>query len=794
MQADDNSVQLEKSIDLIAANLVMAATDDMPGLAKLHESFLSLANTGGDNSEIVISVARKCADLVESIILDTIDDKEFGLVTLNEVVGGIQAIIRDKRNPAEVTFPPDLAPGKSYSERDQSENRLSSKDLTVKPGADSDHEIAGLIEDSNIDVEAMILNVDGSDSSLLGEFITEAREHCATAEQMLMELETEFNAKSAIDAIFRSFHTIKGAAGFLELKPIGLLAHESETLLDLARKGTIVIKHNIADVVLESIDSMRTMLDGLEEILATGAEFNATDIVSSLIEKLRYLISQQNNLDELESFEADAPKRLGEVLVDMGAVSTAEVEEALSCKGSAETKVGEALVCQGKVSPKAVIHALRDQKRTRSGKAVKEIVKIDTERLDRLVDTIGELVVAESMVGQDEEILALPSNKISRNISHLNKITRELQEMGMAMRLVPVRATFQKLTRAVRDLARKSGKKVDLKLAGEDSEVDRSIVESIGDPLMHMVRNSIDHGLETVEERIKAEKPEVGNVWIRAYHKGGNIYLEIEDDGRGLDKKKILARAREKGLISSNKELSDKQIYNLITLPGFSTAEKVTDISGRGVGMDVVRKNIDAMRGHLEIESEYGWGTKFSMRLPLTLANIDGMLVSVGNVQYIIPTLSVEKSLKLTPDMISTLSGRHEMINLHGSIIPLFRIRDLFDMPLSKDENADSTVVIVDDMERRVGLVVDQLLGQRQIVIKSMGATFRKQKWISGGAILPNGNVGLIIDTGGIIELAGMCREEIDRLVAQSSGNGDSIENEQLVEKTAGTPATVPSY
>jgi len=758
--------ELESKMENIAAELVMVNVEDLPALASLHENFLNLIEIINDEKTISSQVAKKCADLVENIVLNEVKSKDGAIELLNEAVTGLQAIIRDKRNPNDVEFPEYLAPDEPEEEFDEILDGIIPDELDDTSGT-IDNEISETAEDvktepvaaeqpegKSKEEEHLIVNLEGTDTSLMGEFITEALEHCATAEQMLMDMETDQENKSAIDAIFRSFHTIKGAAGFLELQPILVLAHESETLLDLARKGTLTIKGKIADTIFDSIDAMRTLLGKLEGLLKNGGSFDGTEIIASVLTRLKEIMANIDRIEEyLEEAEVSSP-RLGDILVKKGAVAEKDLEEALSNRTTPEEKLGEALVKQGKAPAKAVAQALREQQRARQGKVVKEMVKIDTERLDRLVDTIGELVIAESMVGQDEEILARASTKISKNISHLNKITRELQEMGMAMRLVPVRAAFQKLARAVRDLARRSNKQVDLILSGEDSEVDRSIVENIGDPLMHMVRNSIDHGLETPEERKAAGKSDTGNLWIRAFHKGGNIYFEIEDDGRGLSKEKILNKARERGLLSAGKELSDKEIYSLIMLPGFSTASKVTDISGRGVGMDVVKKNIESMRGHLEIDSTEGQGTKFSMKLPLTLAIIDGMLVSAGSEKYIIPTLSVIESLQLIPEMIHTVNGCNEMINIRGSMIPLHRVRDLFGIPSTGEENSDSTVVIVDDMERRVGLVVDKLLGQRQTVIKSLGRMFEKQKWISGGAILSDGNIGLIIDINGVIGLA----------------------------------------
>lgn len=749
----------EKMLEEIAAELVMVTPEDLPGLARLHDLFLRLIKAINDKSAPTAIMAERCADYIEKIVLKEIDG-ERGLNLINDAVAGLQKIIRDHRNVEDIEFPDIFAAGdEAKSGSGYGMEKFPSdcgRQLSMTcPGEKEQSEPA---EAEQVVLTNLVINIQNSDTSLLPEFVSEAREHCTTAESSLMDLENEADNDDAINAIFRSFHTIKGAAGFLEIKPIMALAHESETLLDLARKQKIKMADHAADLIFESIDVMRELLDALEELMKTGGEYDATDTVSSLVERLRFVIADPGAIDEDNT-------RLGDLLIDMGVVSETDVNDALSDKMTPVEKLGEALVRRGKTNERAIDHALRDQHQVRRESAFKDKVRIDTDRLDRLVDTIGELVIAESMVGQDDEILAMVSTKMAKNISHLNKITRELQEMGMAMRLVPVKAAFQKLARTVRDMAHRSGKKVNLELSGEDSEVDRSIVENIGDPLMHMVRNSVDHGLETPGERADCGKPETGNIWIRAYHKGGNIYFEIEDDGRGLDRQKILAAARDKGLAPYDKELSDKEIYNFILNPGFTTASNITDVSGRGVGMDVVKKNIDAMRGYLEIESEPGRGTKFTMKLPLTLAIIDGMLVSVGDEEYIIPTLSVVESLQISDEIVSTVTRKGEIINLRGEILPLFRLRSLFDLPASNNADADSTIVIVDDMEQRVGLLVDKLLGQSQTVIKSLGRLFERQKWISGGAILSDGSIGLIIDVSGIIKLARSIGGDSDNLI-----------------------------
>jgi two-component system chemotaxis sensor kinase CheA len=460
----------------------------------------------------------------------------------------------------------------------------------------------------------------------------------------------------------------------------------------------------------------------------------------------------------LEEQRTDPQKRkIGELLVEDGSISVVELEAALEKQQvePAPERLGEILVKESDVSAKAVAQALRSQKPGSTAVQMKETLKVDADRLDRLVDTIGELVIAESMVSQSEEIRGITSPGFMRHLRQLDKITRELQEMGTSLRMIPVRSTFQKMARLVRDLSKKSDKLVDFRMSGEDTELDKTVVDRIGDPLVHMVRNAIDHGIESDPEvRVKAGKPRMGMVELRAFHKGGSIFIEIEDDGKGLDRDLIVKKAIERGLIKSDEGMTEREVFNLIFEPGFSTAKTVTDVSGRGVGMDVVRRNIDALRGQVEIRSEPGKGSIFTLRLPLTLAIIDGMVVRVGVERYIIPTLSVVRSIQPQKRDLTTVFGRGEMLTVQGELIPLFRLSRLFRIDGAEEDPTKALVVVVEDDGKHAGLVTDELLGQQQIVIKSLGEAMRNAPGLAGGAIMPDGKVGLILDVGGLVRLA----------------------------------------
>jgi two-component system chemotaxis sensor kinase CheA len=387
--------------------------------------------------------------------------------------------------------------------------------------------------------------------------------------------------------------------------------------------------------------------------------------------------------------------------------------------------------------------------------AVEESVRAPVQRLDMLIDTIGEAVIAQSMVWADPAFKAAGDLATEKKIAQASLILRQIQELSMSLRMVSIRSTFQKMARLVRDLARKLDKQIELDMEGEDTELDKTVVENIGDPLIHMVRNSVDHGIETPAERRAAGKPGEGRVSLRAYHKAGSVFIEIEDDGKGLDKDAILKKAIASGKARAEQVYTDQEIYQMVFLPGLSTAKAVTDVSGRGVGMDVVKKNIEALRGMVEIRSEKGKGTCFTIRLPLTLAIIQGMVVRSNEERYIVPTLSILSTLRLESEEIQSVVGKGEILNLRGELIRLIRLDSVFGRNTVVDEGSGGVVLVVEDMVgRKVGLVVDQILEQQQVVIKRLGGGIGDVPGVSGGAIMNDGSVSLILDVGGVVKIA----------------------------------------
>ncbi len=440
-------------------------------------------------------------------------------------------------------------------------------------------------------------------------------------------------------------------------------------------------------------------------------------------------------------------KPIGEILAEKGVITEPQLDNALKQQGK---KVGERLVESGAATAKSIDTALESQQAQRNVKLQSRTVKVDTGKLDNLFDLVGELVIANTLIVG--EMKSVNNNGTSKNLSQLTKITKDIQDQVMSMRMVTLKQTFQKMSRLVRDVSQRSGKKVKFEISGEETELDKNVIEEIADPLVHILRNSVDHGIEPEEDRITKGKAKEGTVSLSAFHRGGSIIIEIKDDGKGLQKDRILKKAIDKGLVSNQASMTDNQIYNLIFAPGLSTADKVTNISGRGVGMDVVKKNIEKLRGKVDVTSQEGAGSTFTIKLPLTLAIIDGIVVNVGDTKYIIPTVSIEESLQPKEEEISTVKNQGEVVNIRGNLLSLVRLHKLYNINTTKTIPWESIVVVVEGAEGKYGVLVDELLGQQQVVIKSLGDRFKNVKGISGSAILGDGKVGLILDVTGVRE------------------------------------------
>ena len=570
---------------------------------------------------------------------------------------------------------------------------------------------------------------DDADHSLLGDFIAESRESIAGAESALLSLEGNPDDLEAINTVFRAFHTVKGTAGFLGLDRLADFAHHAESLLSRVRDRELAYSQGVADLSLRASDALSQFLDAIERSALTH---EIIALPTGLAALMRDLLDVDAVL--LQSGTAATPAPHATIPHDVSE-SDATPLAVLAPIGAAAARPGMTGRAAGKPEPDLS-------------------VRVRTDRLDRLIDMVGELVIAQSMIAAETALAGAGQHELMKKVSHAGKIMRELQGLSMSMRMVPLRSTFQKLTRLVRDVALRAGKVVELVTVGDDTELDRTMVDAIADPLVHMVRNAVDHGVESPDDRARLGKPRAGRLQLEAFQQGGSVIIELRDDGRGLNRDRILAKAIEKGLITATHSLSESEINALIFLPGFSTAEALTDISGRGVGMDVARRNVESIRGRIDIESESGKGTTFQIRLPLTLAVTDGMLVRVADERYIVPLTSISVSLRPTAEMLSTIPPHGEVVMLRGEVLPIVRLHCVFGIDGALTDPAAAILMIVGEGEHRVALLVDQLLGQQQVVAKALGESVGEVAGISGGAILSDGRVGLIVDVAQLTLLA----------------------------------------
>ncbi|HAM53276.1 MAG TPA: chemotaxis protein CheA [Nitrospiraceae bacterium] len=449
---------------------------------------------------------------------------------------------------------------------------------------------------------------------------------------------------------------------------------------------------------------------------------------------------------------------LGQMLVDEGIVKVEDIDDALRT----HRKLGEILVENGKVSAgdlQQVVDKQNDRKIESFKHTVSSTIRVDLGKLDRLMNLVGEMVIINSMVQQiiqDKRFLTdhESSNRLNDFFPRLQRIGTDIQESTLALRMLPVREVFQRFSRLVRELAASKGKNITLMVSGEGTELDKGVLDKITDPLIHLIRNAIDHGIEMPEERMSQGKPAQGTIHLSAYQMGNAVYIEVEDDGRGLNREKILEKAIAQGIIHGASGLTDEQLCHLILLPGFSTADKITDVSGRGVGMDIVKKNIEFFNGRMQIRTKAGVGTTVSIKLPLTLAIIDGLTVSIGDEAFVVPISSVMESLRPHREDVSTIAGKGEVIRVRGEYLPLFRLRDLLGLPPCKREPWDAIVVVILHEREKYCILVDELIGQQQVVIKSIGTAMPQVPDIAGGTILADGRVALVLDAMGIVEMA----------------------------------------
>jgi len=718
--------ELKNQIEDLAGQVTIINSDDINGMGhmlNLLDDMNTLASSLGATQLCEIIEAYKA--YVGQLVLGECQD-------LHPLEEGLR-FIRDEQNH----FENNESPGFEMS----AVHQLFANAADTKEG-DSSQENEG--ENSGkISAESIVdePKISEDDLEILTDFVSESTENIESIEVHLVELESDPTNKEAINDIFRPFHTIKGVSAFLDLKKMNKLAHVTETFLDRARNAEYLINDVATDAILTSVDIMKLLLQRTSEGVYEKRMPHDDDIdIDTIIFQLTELPEQ------IIKGESD---KVGGILIRKNKVDRNIVETALAKqKISPERQLGKILIDDEKVDEADVDSALMSQKALR--KNVVTQVKVSTDKLDDLVDLAGELVIAQSMLRQK----ASADPALHNSLSQLGQIVTSMQTVAMSMRMVQIKSTFMKMIRLVRDLSRKSDKKVKLEMLGEETEIDRNVVEALYEPMVHMIRNSVDHAIELSEDRALAGKPPHGKIMLRAFHKGGNIVIEIEDDGKGLDRKKILEKAISLDLVKADESLSDQQVDQLIMAAGFSTATKITDISGRGVGMDVVKKAIEKLRGQLTIVSRPGQGAKFIIALPLTLAIIDGMLVRIGKEKYILPTLAVQRSFRPEKINCNTVQGRGEFVKDKNSLIPLVRMTQFANIENDFTNPWEGLVVVLESRDEKRGFLVDELLGRDEYVIKNLGYSLEHVKGVSGGAILGDGTVGLILDVHGLFALS----------------------------------------
>jgi len=572
------------------------------------------------------------------------------------------------------------------------------------------------------------------DEEFLQDFIMEAKDHIENIDSQVIELEKNPENEEIIHSMFRSFHTIKGLAGFVSQNLIQKIAHQTETLMDSCRKGKIPVTKELVDIILKSSDFVKKICD--DNSLNKNADFKRC--ISEHMKKLDCF-----EKETLENLLKDN-KKIGEILVEQNLIKNEDVEELLQKQQTEypELRFGEIAVKEEKIKPVEIINALKTQK-TKQNQA-EEYMRISTGKVDNLVDMVGELIIAQSLIEQHAFSKYGGDNFFITNLGRITRITKDLQNISMFLRMVALKSTFQKIARIARDTINELGKDIKFSTIGDETEIDRVVTEKLLDPLVHLVKNSISHGIGSKEERIAAGKPPYGNVCVNAYNKRGNIYIEITDDGKGIDTDIVYKKALEKGLIDQFKEYTEKEIQEFILLPGFSTKEVADNVSGRGVGMDVVKTEISKIGGKLEIHSVKGEGSKFILKIPVNHAIMNGTVVEINNSNYIIPTINVKQIIQPQTGQFVTIQGINAMIKVREDIIPIISISKLFKTQKINEET--KLVVIVELDQKFKALPVKNVIGRQEIVVKPVGEEFSGLKYVSGMSILGDGKVSLILD------------------------------------------------
>ncbi len=620
-------------------------------------------------------------------------------------------------------------------------------------------------------------------------FVSETNDLLDRTENNLLEVEKNPLEISQIDEAFRSIHTVKGNAGFFGFAEIEKLCMEVESKMDTVRKRSRKADHSIVTDLLGDLDGLHNLLGEV----AAGKQGKKAPTEEKHEPTQKTETGEEPEAPPEPAGEAEgegtgdtapgppaphaggAPWRgktpetreevqsyLGDILVEMGAVSADQVEEALERQ---EKKLGEILLEEGVASREAVEKVLTLQAEARSKveakgeqyKIKRKDIRVDMDRLDRLFDLMGELITAESMVLSNPELEELEIENFQRASDNMTKITREMQEITMSIRMIPLEGLFNKMRRLVSDLAKKFDKQIQLTISGEETEMDRNVIEQISDPLVHIIRNAIDHGVEPAGVRKERGKDPRGHIRLDARYEGNEIWITVQDDGGGLNRERILDKARRNNLVGPEAaEMDDEEVFKLVFEPGFSTAEQVSEISGRGVGMDVVKRNIEKLRGKIGIESTEGEGTAFILKIPLTMAIIESIYFRVGEMGFCLPLEDIVEFQKVESAQVTRTEGRRCVLKLRDEILPVLELYRFFDVSGAKQDVEKCIFIIAQTGGRKAALMVDEILDNRQVVIKPLPEYIGKMRSVSGCSIMGDGEIGLIIDTSSLL------KEELD--------------------------------
>ncbi len=570
-------------------------------------------------------------------------------------------------------------------------------------------------------------------------FIQESDEMLESVEQTLLEIERSADKQEGLENAFRSIHSFKGNCGFMGFADLERLSHGIENVLDCMKSGTVAVADQNISIIIRMMDSIRGAVADVSQG-GTGV-INGCEIMLDLLQGLTPRDAQESK-----------KLKLGEILVARGIASASEVDAALKMQGKSFDEI-----LLEEAASRAAAEGLGEADKLSAKKIFRRDIRVDLDKLDQLMDLVGEMAIAQLMVIHNPDLRnrGYDLDGFEKACHHLERISAELQSVALAIRMVPLTTTFRKMIRLVHDLSIKFSKRVMLEIKGEETEVDKTVIEHISDPLVHIIRNAIDHGIEKPERRLALGKDDTGTIVLEARHDGGDVVIHISDDGGGLSREKILAKAQEKGLLkTSPAAMKDDEVFQLIFEPGFSTAELVTDVSGRGVGMDVVKRNIEKIKGRVDIKSHADKGATFILRIPLTLAIIEGMLVRVGNSKYIIPLLAILESFRPREQHVTSLPDGTEVVRVRESLLPISRLYRLHSIRPDTENLTEGILVIVEYQGDRLCLFVDEVIGQIQTVIKGLPDYMGSVQGLSGCCIMGDGEVCLILDVGSLIKKA----------------------------------------